>query len=214
LVAGVILGFPVIFYQIWQFVMPGLYQRERKYVIPVLIACTGFFLIGAVTAYFVVIPLALKFLMAMATETIRPTLEIGKYVGFITRLILAFGVVFQLPIISFFLASIGLITPDSMRRFRRYAVIGTFALAAIITPPDVYSQILLAFPLLGLYELSILITRLAFRKRQEQEEEYEDEDSPEEKPQIEGPDEPSDGGEGAEPEGHTGDDEMEEMPED
>jgi sec-independent protein translocase protein TatC len=211
LVAGVILGFPVIFYQIWRFVMPGLYRQERQYVIPVLIACTGFFLIGAVMAYFVVIPLALRFLMAMATETIKPTLEIGKYVGFITRLILAFGIVFQLPIISFFLASIGLITPASMRRFRRYAVIGTFALAAVITPPDVYSQILLAFPLLGLYELSILITTIAFRGRDKEEPE---EEETEERPVIEGQDDGPKTGDQPGIDGPVGDDEPEEMPED
>lgn len=182
LVAGVVFGFPFIFYQIWKFVMPGLYEHERRYVIPVIVACTFFFIVGAMVAYFLVIPIALRFLLAMATETIRPTLEIGKYIGFVSRLILAFGIVFQLPIIAYFLTAIGLITPDTMKHYRRYAVIGVFALAAVLTPPDVYSQLLLAFPLLLLYEISILITRIAasqVKRRKQGEEETEEEEAAE-----------------------------------
>jgi len=180
LVAGVVFGFPFIFYQIWKFVMPGLYEHERRYVIPVIVACTFFFITGALVAYFLVIPIALRFLLAMATETIRPTLEIGKYIGFVSRLILAFGVVFQLPIIAYFLTAIGLITPETMRHYRRYAIIGVFALAAVLTPPDVYSQLLLALPLLLLYEVSILITRVAARQARKKRDTGEDEEEGEE----------------------------------
>jgi len=163
LIGGFVLALPVVIYQVWAFIAPGLLRRERRYV-PAVISLTFLcFLIGALVAYFAVFPLALRFMAGMATEDIRNQYNINDYVGFMLHLLLAFGGVFELPVLSFFLSKIGLLTPGFLRRQRKYAVVAIVVVAAIITPPDVLSQLMMVAPLLFLYEVSILVSRIAVR---------------------------------------------------
>jgi len=164
IVGGIILGLPVIFFQVWRFVSPGLLESERRYVPEVVGLSTLCFLTGATLAYFVVLPMALKFLIGMTIQQIEPQFDIGKYIGFVLRLILAFGIVFELPVFSYFLTRIGLLTPEFLKRNRIYAIVAIFVLAAILTPPDVLSQLFMAGPLFLLYEISIWVSLIAKKK--------------------------------------------------
>jgi sec-independent protein translocase protein TatC len=165
LFGGIIFGLPVIFYQMWQFIAPGLLPHEKKYVPHIILISSFNFAVGALFAYFVIVPIGLNFLLSFETPDIEATIRIRDYLGFVTNMMLAFGVVFELPVLSFLLARIGIITPEFMARYRRYAIVLIFVVAAILTPPDVFSQILLALPLLVLYEVSIVVARVARRRR-------------------------------------------------
>ncbi|KPJ51136.1 MAG: hypothetical protein AMJ41_00310 [candidate division Zixibacteria bacterium DG_27] len=164
LLAGMIVSVPVILYQIWQFVVPGLYEREKRMVVPVVAAGSIFFLLGAIFCFFVVLPRAIAFLSNVAFEGLEPTWMIQEYFSFMMRMILAFGVAFELPIVCFFLGQLGIINSKLMAKGRRYALVAIVILAAIITPPDVFSQVVLALPVYLLYELSILVVKLTGRK--------------------------------------------------
>ncbi|MCP4581668.1 MAG: twin-arginine translocase subunit TatC [candidate division Zixibacteria bacterium] len=163
LVGGAAAASPIVFYQIWKFVLPGLYQREAKIVIPIVSASTFFFFLGTIFCYFVLLPYGLNFFYTQAPEGTQPTLMMSDYLGFILVLLLAFGVVFQLPVVSFFLGRIGIISSKFLAKGRRYAVIGIAILAAIITPPDFISQLGIGIPLYILYEISIIIVRATGR---------------------------------------------------
>ena len=165
LIAGIMISLPVIFYQLWAFVAPGLMENERKYVIPVVVFATVSFLVGAAFALFVIIPFALDFFLSLAPQGVQNQIALDFYFGFVARLVLVFGIVFELPLVSLFLTKIGLITPSMLRKYRRYAIVIIFIAAAILTPPDPTTQIMLAVPLLVLYEITIWISRLFFRKR-------------------------------------------------
>lgn len=167
LLAGVILSVPVILYQIWQFLVPGLYEREKKLVVPVVFAGTIFFLLGALFCFFVVLPRAIIFLSSVAFEGLEATWMIQEYFSFMMRMILAFGVAFELPIVCFFLGQVGIIDSRLMARGRRYALVAIVLSAALITPPDIFSQVVLAVPVYLLYELSILVVKLTGRKSRE-----------------------------------------------
>ncbi len=165
LIVGVVLGLPYIFYQIWAFIAPGLLEKERRYVVPVIMFATLSFLVGAAFGYFVIVPFALDFFLSLAPTNVTNNIALDFYFGFIARLVLVFGVVFELPIVSLFLTKIGLITPNFLRKYRRYAIVVIFILAAILTPPDPTTQILLAVPLLVLYEFTIWISYILYRKK-------------------------------------------------
>jgi len=165
LIFGIVLGLPVIFYQIWSFVAPGLLEKERKYVVPVILFATISFLIGAVFAYFVIIPLALEFFLSLAPPTVKNSIAIDFYFSFIARIIIVFGITFELPVVTLFLTKLGLLTPRFLKKYRRYAIVIIFIGAAILTPPDPTTQVLLAIPLLALYEISIWISYIFARKR-------------------------------------------------
>lgn len=167
LLAGLIVSVPVILYQLWQFVVPGLYEREKRMVLPVVFAGTVFFLTGAIFCFFIVLPRAIAFLSNVAFEGLEPTWMIQEYFSFMMRLLLAFGVAFELPIVCFFLGQVGIIDAKLMAKGRRYALVGIVALAAVITPPDIFSQVVLAVPVYLLYELSILVVKLTGRKSPE-----------------------------------------------
>jgi sec-independent protein translocase protein TatC len=174
LAMGLIASLPVIIYQLWQFIAPGLLPAERKYVIPVILLTCFCFLLGGSFAYFVMIPVVLPFLFSLGTEAIEAAINISDYMSFVLRLILATGLVFELPVVAFFLARLGLITPAFLRKSRKYALVLIFVVAAIITPtPDPVNQTILAVPLYLLYEISIWVTVLAYKKRQEAEREPE-----------------------------------------
>jgi len=162
---AVIVALPYIAFEVWRFVEPGLLKNERR-LMPVVILSTVFcFLAGAAMAYFIVLPYALKFLVGTWADLADPQLEIKEYLTFSLRLTMAFGVVFELPVISFFLARLGIITPAFMRKFRSYAIFLIAVLAAFITPPDAITMIMLLLPLVLLYEISILIAVVAVRRK-------------------------------------------------
>jgi sec-independent protein translocase protein TatC len=156
-IAALFLASPALFYQFWQFVAPGLYQHEKRYVIPFVIFGTFFFALGAGFCYHIVLPVAYAFFLdEYKTIGVQPTLRISEYLTFTARMLLAFGVTFELPVLAFFFARIGVITYRTLLGFFRYAVVIIFILAAVLTPgPDVASQLLLAGPLLLLYMVSI-----------------------------------------------------------
>lgn len=171
------LAFPIIASQIYMFVAPGLYKNERHAFLPYLVATPVLFVLGAALLYFVIMPLAMQFFLAQAKagpvdpvtgeQLIHDMFKVSDYLSFIMVLILAFGMSFQLPIILTLLARIGLVTSDGLRDKRKFAIVGIFAAAAVITPPDIFSQVGLGLPILGLYELSILT--IAFIERQQRE---------------------------------------------
>lgn len=163
--AGIFIAFPFLLWQIWRFVAPGLYEKERKTFWPFLIATPVLFYMGGAVAYYVMIPFAWKFFLSFQTsgaETalpIRMEARVSEYLALTMQLIFAFGACFQMPVVMALLAKGGFITAQSLRKYRRYAIIVIFIVAAIFTPPDVLSQTLLAVPLLILYEVSILVVR-------------------------------------------------------
>jgi sec-independent protein translocase protein TatC len=168
IIAGALLSLPNILYQIWAFISPGLLPRERKYVKSIVFFSTFCFLAGVAFAYFVMIPAALNFFATFGTAVIENNIAINEYMNFIISLMLSAGVVFELPMVSWFLSRLGILTPKFMRRYRRHAIVVIFILAAVLTPgTDPVSQVLLAVPLMGLYEISILVSAWASRKRQE-----------------------------------------------
>lgn len=154
---GFLFSLPIIFWQFWLFVAPGLYENEKKYVIPFVISATFMFLVGAAFCYYVVVPIGFAFLINFGQQLFSAMLNIGGYVGFFTKLVIAFGVAFELPVITFFLAKLGLVDDKMLKNSFRYAIVVIFIFAAIMTPPDILSQFLMAVPLIGLYGLSIFI---------------------------------------------------------
>ncbi len=161
---GIVLGAPVVFYQIWKFVAPGLYKRERVVVLPTVIASTISFLLGVGFSY-LVIPYVIRFLATFGSGLMDAYFRTGEYLSFLIKLVIAFGVVFELPVVSYVLTKIGVLTPRFLIEKFRYAVVIVFILSAFLTPPDVVSQAFLAVPLLALYGISILVSFTVIRKR-------------------------------------------------
>jgi len=168
--AAIFLGSPIILTQIWKFVAPGLYKNEKKALLPYLIATPILFLLGGMLVYYLVMPLAIKFFLSFETSGQLNTLpiqleaKVNEYLSLIMRLIFAFGLSFQLPVILNLLARIGIIDSKYLKERRRYFIVIIFAAAAILTPPDPVTQIGLAIPLLILYELSILSVKITEKK--------------------------------------------------
>ena len=180
---GLVAALPVILYQLWQFVTPGLLPKERRYILPTLFFTTVCFLLGAVFCYFVLIPIVLPFLFSMGTESIEAVININDYMSFVLRLVLMTGVVWELPVLSFFLSRIGLVTPKFLRKYRRHSIVIIFIVSAVVTPTiDPISQGILAVPLLLLYEISIAVSALGYSMKKksdaEREKEFESETKP------------------------------------
>jgi sec-independent protein translocase protein TatC len=169
--AGFIVSLPVIFWQLWLFLAPGLYDHEKKLVIPFVFFATLMFLIGASFAYYIVVPVGFEFLINFGSAVVTILPSIGKYVGFFTKLLIGFGIAFELPVITFFLAKIGLVDDRMLKDFFRYAIIFIFIISALLTPPDVISQLLMAAPLTILYGVSIYIAKVFNPAQKEEEEE-------------------------------------------
>ncbi len=167
LIGGIILAVPVIFYELWMFVAPALYQREKRYLVPFVLFSTILFIAGALFGYLIVFPYGFKFFLGFATQDIQALPSVKQYFSFAIRLLLAFGLVFEMPVAVLFLTKIGLITPEAMKRYRKFAILGSFILSAILTPPDVATQLMMAGPLIILYELSIYISKAVYRKQEE-----------------------------------------------
>lgn len=165
LIVGILLMSPFIFYQLWMFIAPGLYQQEKKYVVPFVFFSTILFLGGAFFGYFVVFPFGFKFFLGFADDYVQALPSVKQYFSFAIKLLFAFGLVFELPVVMYFLTKIGIVTPDFLKKNRKYAILLTFVVAAILTPPDVISQVMMAVPLILLYEISIVIARVAVKKK-------------------------------------------------
>lgn len=168
-IAGVGLASPVIIFEIWRFIAPGLYHNERRYVLPIVFFSTIFFVGGALFGYFIVFPFGFKFFVSFANDFITPMISTREFTSFATRLLLAFGLVFEMPVFAFFLARLGLLSARFMKKQRKYAILLIFVGAAVLTPPDVVSQMLMAFPLLLLYEISVWIVAIFGRKEKAEE---------------------------------------------
>jgi sec-independent protein translocase protein TatC len=160
LLSGLMLAAPIIIYQFWMFVAPGLYNREKRLMLPIVFLSSFFFVGGALFGYFIVFPWGFKFFLGFADEHIRALPSMKEYLGFSAKLLLAFGLVFELPLVITFLAKLGLVSVDFLKKNRKYALLLFFAGAAILTPPDVVTQIMMALPLMLLYEISILGARI------------------------------------------------------
>jgi len=166
LVVGIILALPVLVYEIWAFVSAGLQEHERKYVRVYAPASFCLFLLGAALAYFVVLPIGVVFLLQQGDKfDLRAVLMFKEYAPFVMWLLLGFGLIFEMPLVVLFLSKIGLVEPRTLTRSRRYAILIMFIVAAFITPPDPFTQIAMAIPMMALYEFSILLSWLAVRKR-------------------------------------------------
>ncbi|HZW39835.1 MAG: twin-arginine translocase subunit TatC [Syntrophothermus sp.] len=164
-VGGIILSIPNIFYQIWKFVSPALRESERKYALLIVMYTSVCFLIGIAFAYFVMLPLTLSFAVQFGTPTIKNEFALDEYVSIVLSLMLASGIVFELPMVSYFLTKLGILKPQFMRKYRRHAIVVIFIAAAILTPgTDPLSQVVLATPLFLLYELSIFISKISVKK--------------------------------------------------
>jgi sec-independent protein translocase protein TatC len=171
---GFLLILPIIFWQMWLFIAPGLYEHEKKYVLPFVLSATLMFLIGASFAYYIVVPFGFSFLINFGSQVVSIMPSIGKYVGFFTKLLFGFGIAFELPVITFFLAVVGLVTDGMLKSFFKYAIIIIFIISALLTPPDILTQFLMAGPLIILYGVSILIAKTFNPSIEEEIEEEED----------------------------------------
>lgn len=167
-VAGVILASPYVLYQIWKFISPGLYQREKKYIAPFVIVASLLFIGGVVFCYFLVLPPAFKFFTEFSTDFLRPMLSLKEYLSLALKLLIVFGIMFEIPVFLFFLAKLGVITPAQLVRQRKYAILIIFIAAAILTPtPDAFTQIMMAVPMMALYEIGIIVIRIGVKPKQE-----------------------------------------------
>ena len=157
--ASLVLVWPYLCYQAWAFVVPGLYEKERRYMLPFVVSATFMFLLGGAFVYTLILPYGMAFLLGYGSATLVPMISVGAYISFSVRLLIAFGAIFELPVVMVLLGKLGLVTPQMLSRNRRYVIVLSFLVAAILTPPDVFTQVLMAVPLLILYEVSILLTR-------------------------------------------------------
>ena len=165
-VAAFIASLPVILYQLWSFIAPGLLEREKRYVMPFVFFSTLLFLIGALFCFSVVLPFAITFLLGYKTASFTPMLSVEKYIDFCLKFILAFGAIFELPLVILFLARFGIVSPKTLARHRKYAVLFAFIAAAVLTPtPDAFNQVLMAVPIIILYEIGILLSIIIYRKK-------------------------------------------------
>lgn len=167
---GLVLSSPVVFYQFLRFVLPGLYSKERRVIFTLI---PGAFLLmcgGVAFGYFVVLPFALKYLLTFGSMRIEPMLSVHKYIGFVSTTLLILGCIFELPLVMVGLTKLGIVTPKFLRKNRKYAIVVAVALGAVLTPPDIFTQLLMAGPLILLYEASIWISYLFWRKKKKDKE--------------------------------------------
>jgi sec-independent protein translocase protein TatC len=166
LVVGLILAFPLVVWEFWKFFKPALHDNEKKYIRGAVLSTSLLFFTGVVFGYYMIVPFSLHFLGTYeVSDQVINQINIRSYIGTITSIVLASGLIFELPIFAFFLTKIGIIKPSFLIEYRRYAIVVIFIVAAIITPPDVFSQTLVAIPLLGLYEISIVVSKIVMRKK-------------------------------------------------
>jgi len=164
LLVGFVIASPFVFYQLWKFIEPALYENEKKLVVPFVLFTTVFFVFGVLFSFYGVLPLAIKFLLNFGYNQLNvdPMLSVSSYISFVIRLLLAFGITFELPVILSLLARLGIVTPEMLIKIRPYFIVGIFVLAAVLTPPDVVSQTFLALPLIVFYEVSIIMAKILY----------------------------------------------------
>lgn len=166
LISALVISSPVIFYEVWKFVSPGLLTKEKKYTLPFVIIATSLFLFGALFCFIIVLPFAINFLLTYKTETIKPMLSVGRYIDFCLKFIVAFGAVFELPVVLVFLTKMGIVTPKFLAKNRKYAILLAFVVAALLTPtPDAFNQTLMALPIILLYEAGIWASKILNSKQ-------------------------------------------------
>ncbi len=168
LLAGLLMASPVIIFEFWCFVAPGLYEHEKRYLYFAIVTSVILFTAGSIFGYFVLLPFGLKFFTSFGTEYIAPFISTKEFFSFAIKILIASGLIFELPVLIFFLAKFGLINANTLRKQRKFAILIIFIVAAIITPPDAFSQIIMAVPMLVLYEISILVARFAVRKNRKE----------------------------------------------
>lgn len=167
-VAAIFVSMPFILTQLWLFISPGLLPKERRYALPFVVSASAMFALGALFCQYFVLPFAIKFLLAYKTENLVPMISIGGYVDFCAKFLLAFGAVFQLPLVIMLLTRLGVVTPRFLSRNRKYAVLLSFVLAAVLTPtPDAFNMVLMAMPIMVLYEVGLLLSRLTAKRKPE-----------------------------------------------
>ena len=166
LMAAFMVALPVVLYQLWAFVAPGLYSHEKRLVLPLVISSTVLFILGVAFCYFLVIPGMSRFIQSFAPTSITAAPDIEQYFGFVLTLFLVFGISFEVPIAVIVLARMGIVTIDQLRKVRGYFVVGAFIVAAVVTPPDVISQLALAIPMVILYEIGIIAAQVFIKKTQ------------------------------------------------
>ena len=164
LVAALFLAAPVILYEVWMFVAPGLYEKEKKYIAPFIIFGSFFFIGGALFCYYVTMPVVYHFFVSYAGTMIIPMPSLKEYMSLTLKMLIIFGLIFQMPLVAYYLAKAGIINYRGLAKKRRYAILGIVVLSAIITPPEVSSQLLMALPMYGLFELSVVIARVFGKK--------------------------------------------------
>jgi len=164
LIAGIVAASPFILYQLWAFISPGLYRREKAAVLPLVFVSTVLFLVGGFFCYQIVLPLALGFLISFSDGLLIPIITVDSYISFAGLLLIAFGIGFELPVLAYLLGKMGLIQARTLAKGRRYAFVVILIAGAVITPPDVFTQVLLAGPVYLLYEISIIVVRLTAKR--------------------------------------------------
>jgi sec-independent protein translocase protein TatC len=168
---GFVIAFPYVLYEFWKFISPGLYASERKNSRGFIVVSSLLFFIGVLFGYFVVCPLSINFLGTYSVANqVHNDFDLNSYIGLVRASVLASGFIFELPIIIFYLTKVGLVTPDFLKRNRKYALVIVLIIAAVITPPDVASQIIVAIPVVILYQVSILISRIVIKRQKQKSE--------------------------------------------
>lgn len=165
--AGIFLAIPLIFHEVWVFCAPGLKESEKKFTWYFMIFGTGLFCVGVLFCYFVVLPFGVKFLLSYQSPVLSPMISVNHYITFALLFLFAFGIIFNLPLVIALLTQIGVVGPDILRRNRRYAILVMFIVGALLTPPDVFSQIMMALPLIVLYEISIIVSSYFAKNRRD-----------------------------------------------
>lgn len=166
---GFIVAFPFVFYQFWAFIKPGLYAEEQKAARGVVYVCSFLFLLGTTFGYFILAPFALNFLVNYSVSgQVQSTVTVSSYVGYMTMFILPTGILFQMPLLVYFLSKIGLVTPDFMKQYRKHAFVIILILSAILTPPDIITQFMIGVPVYGMYEISILVAKIMTKRREKE----------------------------------------------
>jgi len=168
-ITGFIVAFPYVFYQIWSFIRPGLYQQERNAARGAVFVCSALFLMGVMFGYFIISPFAVKFLAGYTIPGVENTPTLSSLINYMIMFTAPAGLIFELPVVVYFLSKVGLVTPEDMRKYRRHAIIGILLLAAMLTPPDVVTQFLIGIPLFVLYEISIMVSARVVREEKERE---------------------------------------------
>lgn len=161
---GLFLSSPVILYQVWRFISAGLSKKENRYILLFGPLSFIFFVLGTTFSFFIIVPIGIKFLLGFATDFLTPTISISNYISFVGTLTFTFGLVFELPIASLFLTKLGIITPQFLSGKRKQAIVIVFVAAALLTPPDAITQCLMAIPLLVLYEIGVIFSKLAYKR--------------------------------------------------